>query len=163
MPAGEAKGGRPTIYSQEIADTICTRLSEGESLRSICKCEDMPAMSTVMKWLTEEDKKKFLEQYVKARDMWADAVFEELFEIADDGKNDFIETNDPENHGYRTNGEVVARSRLRVDTRKWALARMNPKKYGDKMDVTSDNKQIEGTTIIVQSAEAAKSLNELCE
>jgi hypothetical protein len=46
------------------------------------------------------------------------------------------------------NNEVVNRSKLRVDTRKWLMAKMKPKVYGDKVDVTSDGKQIKGNTIM---------------
>ena len=165
MAEAKSKMGRPTIYSRELADTICQRLSDGESLRTICKTEEMPVLSTVMKWLSEEDKQYFSEQYAKAREMWADNVFDELFEIADDGTNDYIEANDPDNPGYRANGELVARSRLRVDTRKWALARMSPKKYGDRQAVDHTNKgdKFEPTQIVVQSAEAAAALKQQCE
>jgi len=60
---------------------------------------------------------------------------DEVMEIADDGTNDWIESNDPDNPGYRFNGEHYQRSRLRVDTRKWMLAKALPKIYGDKTQV----------------------------
>ena len=123
--------GRPSKYSQDLADEICARLSEGQSLRTVCKANDMPARASVFKWLRENS--TFSDQYAKAKQESADAMFEEILDIADDGSNDWIENNDPDNPGYRTNGENIQRSRLRVDTRKWAMSKMKPKKYGDKI------------------------------
>lgn len=99
-------------------------------MRSICRDSAMPAMSTVFKWLRENQ--QFSEQYEIAMEQRAGALFEEMFEIADESSND---TSVDDNGNVRTNTEVVARSRLRVDVRKWALSKMVPKKYGDRLDV----------------------------
>jgi hypothetical protein len=61
------------------------------------------------------------------------ALAEETLDIADDGRNDWMERNDPKNQGYEFNGEHVQRSRLRVDARKWFAAKVAPKKYGEKV------------------------------
>lgn len=124
-----ANVGRPTTYTEEIACEICARMAEGESLRSICRSDDMPALSTVFLWVSKH--KEFSEQYTKAMSARADAMFEELIDIADDGRNDFMITADGDE---KFNSEHVNRSRLRIDTRKWMLARMLPKKYGDKAE-----------------------------
>lgn len=128
MPAG-----RPEIYSEELATALCALLAEGKSLRTCCKAEDMPGMSTVFKWLRTIP--EFAQQYAKAKEESADALVEEMLDIADDGRNDWVETNDPENPGYRLNGEHYQRSRLRVDTRKWAASKLKAKKYGDKVGI----------------------------
>jgi hypothetical protein len=120
-------------YSVAKAIKICNRIANGDSVRKICEDEDMPPKSTVFQWLI--DHPEFVTIYEVARDMQADACFDEVLEIADDGRNDWMATNDPDNPGYRMNGENVARSRVRIDTRKWKLARMNAKKYGDKLDL----------------------------
>jgi len=124
-------GGRPPIFSQETADKICELLIDGKSLREICRREDMPAAVTVCKWLSEPGREEFAKQYARAREMQADMIFDETLEIADNSKNDWVETNDPENPGYRLNGEHVQRSRLRIDTRKWMAGKLRPKKYGE--------------------------------
>lgn len=127
--AREAKPiGRPSLFTAELAGIICARIADGESVRKICASEDMPAMSSVFKWLTES--KEFSEQYAHAREAQADKYAEEIIEIADDGTND---TYVDENGNERTNQEVVARSRLRVDARKWYASKLAPKKYGDKI------------------------------
>lgn len=101
----------------------------GESLRSICRDDSMPARSTVHLWLAKD--KGFSDHYARACDVRAEEVFDEMFEIADDATNDFMAQG--EDGAWKVNGENVQRSRLRIDTRKWALARMNPKKYGEKI------------------------------
>lgn len=108
-------------------------MADGESLRSICRDPAMPALSSVFLWVSKYP--KFSEQYKLAMASRADAVFEEMFDIADDGSNDWMEIQDKdgENVGWKLNGEHVQRSRLRLDTRKWALSKMMPKKYGDKL------------------------------
>ena len=128
--------GRPSIFTQELADTICERLAEGESLRRVCLDPDMPARSAVLRWLAADA--AFQGQYARACEVRAEAIFDEMFDIADDGSNDWMEARDDDGGvSYRLNGEHVQRSRLRVDARKWALSKMMPKKYGDKLDLSS--------------------------
>jgi hypothetical protein len=129
--------GRPTDYTLELAARICARLSEGESLRSVCKSDDMPATSTIFLWIQRH--KEFSEQYARAKEESADALAEEILDIADDGSNDWMKRfskDDPEGAAsWMLNGEHVQRSRLRVDTRKWIASKLKPKKYGDKIGV----------------------------
>ena len=130
------KTGRPTKYKEKLGKEICKRIAEGESVRSICKSEDMPDASTIYLWLIDEDKKEFFKQYAIAKDAQAELMFDELLEIADDGTNDWIERENKDGSIYEVvNNEVVQRSRLRVDTRKWYLSKVLPKKYGDKLEL----------------------------
>lgn len=124
--------GRPSTFSQETADSICERIADGESLRNICADEAMPARSTVFKWLSEAQ--AFADQYARAREAQADAIFDDILEIADDGTNDWMVRNGQDDAGWTANGEHIQRSRLRVDARKWAASKLRPKKYGDKVD-----------------------------
>jgi hypothetical protein len=128
--------GRPTGFSQEIADRICERIADGESLRAICLDDDMPAKSSVFKWLGEHA--AFSDQYARARETQADAIFDEILDIADDGTNDWMVKNtaDGDAIGWRENGEALRRSALRVDARKWMAGKLRPKKYGEKMQHT---------------------------
>lgn len=121
---------RASEYTQEVADAICERIAEGESLRAICRDEDMPVKSTVFKWLTQQ--KVFADQYTRAREAQADALFDEILEIADDGTQDYAEGRNGETV---INNEAIGRSRLRVDTRKWMAGKLRPKVYGDKLDL----------------------------
>ena len=123
--------GRPTAYSKDIAADILARIMGGESLRSICRDEAMPARSTVHLWLAKNA--DFSDQYARACDIRAEEMFDEMFEIADDGTNDWMLRGSGEDAIEVTNHENIQRSRLRIDTRKWALSKMNPKKYGEKI------------------------------
>ena len=125
------KRGRPSKYDPEAAEEICCRLSEGESLRAICRDEHLPPATTVRTWIVD-DREGFSVQYARARDAGLDAMAEETLEIVDDGRNDWMERQG-DNPGYQLNGEHVQRSRLRVDTRKWYLSKLAPKRYGDRL------------------------------
>lgn len=131
----------------------------GKSMRTVLKADGMPVMDTVFRWLRE--KPEFSDQYVKAKAESADALVEEIIDIADSGSNDWMENNDPNNPGYRVNGEHIQRSRLRVDSRKWIASKLKPKKYGEKLDmnhgIQPDNpiaelfQQIAGTKFSVKA------------
>ena len=123
--------GRPSGYSQDIADTICERIADGQSLRTICSDPDMPRQAMVFRWLAKYD--EFSEQYARAREAQADTLADELLDIVDDGRNDWMSNNAPDNPGYKENGEAINRSRLRAETRKWIAGKLRPKKYGDKI------------------------------
>jgi replication initiation and membrane attachment protein DnaB len=112
---------RPTIYTKELTEKICDRIARGDSLRRICSDDNMPVRKTVHLWLLDTEKKEFLHQYETACNIRAENMFDEIEDIAD---------NDGE----------VQRDRLRVDTRKWYLSKVLPKKFGDKMDLTTDGK-----------------------
>lgn len=119
------------VYDKAIFDVICKRMSAGESLRAICKDDGMPAPSTVRLWVLQDQ--EYAERYARARsdlyEHWAD----EILDIADDGKNDFMER-EKEAGRVETvpDHEHINRSRLRVDSRKWLLSKLVPKQYGDK-------------------------------
>ena len=126
--ATKAKTGRPSDYLPEVAADICSLLADGESLRKVCKRTGMPNKATVFRWLAQHD--EFRDQYAKATETRADAIFEEMFDIADNVAEETA---------------AVGKARLRIDTRKWALARMNPKKYGDKVSQEIDHKSSDGS------------------
>jgi hypothetical protein len=119
--------GRPSDYSQDTADAICERIAEGESLRSICRDESMPSLSSVFKWLSAQP--EFADQYARGREAQADTLADEIVDIADDGKRDYVDAD-----GVRTvDHDHIARARLRVDARKWIASKLKPKKYGERI------------------------------
>lgn len=135
MSENAEKKKRQLEFDQAIADEICERIADGESLRGICEDDHIPASSTIFKWLSRVD--AFAEQYAHAREAQADALFDEILSIADDGRNDWMEKKDEDgnNIGWRENGEAMRRSQLRVDARKWMAGKLRPKKYGDKQEI----------------------------
>lgn len=142
---------RASTYTDETAETICARMTEGESLRAICRDQAMPSYRTAFNWLAiNED---FRERYELAMQIRSQAIFEDMLDIADDGRNDWMQKRnaDGEAIGWVENGENARRSSIRLDARKWVLARMAPKKYGDKLDLnhsgavsTSDELDLSG-------------------
>ena len=118
MPAG-----RPTDYSQEIADQICERIADGESLRKICAEDDMPNKATVFRWLAAHE--AFSDQYAHARDSQADTLFDDVLAIAD--QYDTL--------SEALNPDLIQRAKLRIDARKWMAGKLRPKKYGDKLEL----------------------------
>lgn len=130
--------GRPSTFTQEIADAICARLAAGEPLRAICRDEGMPPARTVFDWLSGNE--AFSQQYALAREQGLDALAEQCLEIADNEQHDWELTK----KGPVVNDVAIGRARLQVDTRKWLLAKMAPKKYGERIDVgNADGKPFE--------------------
>ncbi len=122
--------GRPSIYSDELANDICTRLGLGQSLRKICLDEDMPSLRSVMGWLTT--KPDFLQQYTRAREIQAETQFDELIDIVDQPPElNYVTDKNGELVEVKFDSSYVQWMKLRVDTRKWTAARMAPKKYGE--------------------------------
>ncbi|MFI8608518.1 hypothetical protein ACIGFL_09355 [Pseudomonas sp. NPDC077649] len=140
------KPGRPSSYTEAIGIALCAAIAEGMSLRSACALPGMPDVSTVIRWLADEERAEFCAQYARAREDRADLLAEEILQIADDGRND---TQVDEDGNVFIDHDVIARSRLRVDARKWLASKMAPKKYGDK--ITAEHTGANGGAIQVAS------------
>lgn len=115
------KIGRPTKRTEETVTAICERLASGETLSSICKDPDMPAAGTVIRWTVEDI--TFRELYARAREAQAEVLVDEIIRIADEADDAQL-------------------GRLKVDARKWVASKIMPKKYGDKIDVTSGGEKM---------------------
>lgn len=152
--------GRPSTFNQETADEICSRIVDGRSLRSIAADEDMPSVATIIKWL--RDFPRFTAQYARAKEEQADVLAEEILDISDDGRNDWMERLIGEDIpvGWTLNGEHIQRSKLRVDSRKWIAAKLKPKKYGDfqRHEVDASVTTFEGADLSVLSADELETL-----
>jgi len=124
--------GRPSDFTQETADLICARMADGQSLREICRDDAMPGQRTVFQWLQKHA--EFAQQYARAREQLLEHWADEIVEIADDGTNDWIERERSDGSRSTTvDADHINRSRLRIDTRKWLMSKLGPKKYGDKL------------------------------
>lgn len=104
--------GRPSSFTQRVADLICERLIEGESLRQICKDPEMPAKLTVIRW--KNDIASFRAQYARAREEQGDTFAELGLEAA-------------------TQADDWVKARLAFDAYKWAASKLKPGTYGDKI------------------------------
>ena len=123
--------GRPTLYTNDLADLICAGIAKGISLVRICEADDMPEVRSIYRWRREHE--SFSQNYTRAREDQADFHAEEILEISDNGSNDWMAEHDPDNPGYKLNGEHLQRSKLRVDTRKWIASKFKPNTYADKI------------------------------
>jgi hypothetical protein len=126
------KGRSPYVtYGPEIADRVRELMIEGRSLREICTVAGMPGRRTVFHWL--RDHPEFRERYEIARLMQVEWWAHEIIEIADDASGDFIITKDGER---AVDHDHINRARLRIEARKWLMAKLHPQRYGDR--VTAD-------------------------
>ncbi|KAA0697426.1 terminase small subunit protein [Neorhizobium sp. P12A] len=131
--------GRPVEYSVEIADKICELLSDGEkSLRSICAMDGMPSKSTVFRWLSAYD--DFRDQYARAREAQADAIFDDILDIADTPMLGEKTKVDKDGNIETTTGDMIEHRKLQIDARKWMAGKLRPKVYGDKLDIDLNGK-----------------------
>lgn len=139
--------GRPTMYSLALGKKICRAISvTTDSMTAICsRNADFPVRETIWEWRL--DHPDFANMYDIAKRAQADLLVEEIKDIADDSARD---------NKHNANGDIVcdsewvARSRLRVDTRKWIACKLLPKVYGDlaKLELLQDrneelNKELE--------------------
>lgn len=123
--------GRPTKYTPELAGKICKQIALGNSLRAVCRAEGMPDMSTIYDWFPLYE--NFTKQYEKACKDRAESHHEDLNEINEEAIQ-YAKTND-----FNVQAVMTA-YKMKSDNMKWSMSKMVPKKYGDKMDVTSDGK-----------------------
>jgi hypothetical protein len=143
QPSPPGRRGRPSEFSDQIADVICVRIADGEGLRSICQDKAMPDRSTVFRWLAQ--KREFRDQYARAREAQADLLFDEILEIADNADGDIMVVKQQDGStATRVNHENIHRAKLRVDARKWVVAKLQPKKYGDHHTLLAPNVDEDG-------------------
>ena len=122
------KGGRPSTFSPDMCERICSKIAEGMSLRKICSENGMPTVGTVCLWLAKD--KQFSEQYARAREAQAETMADEILDIADE-----IPPMNPTTGAYDSG--AVNHKRLQIEARKWVASKLKPKKYGDRLDLSS--------------------------
>jgi len=156
--------GRPSEFTQEAADAICELLAQGMSLRRVVehgwdeldkdtrdKLSELnatwPSIATVFKWM--RDHPDFLKQYARAKEESADAMAEEILSIADSAKDVIMGVD-------KSDGARIQAVKLEIDTRKFLMSKMKPKKYGDKLDLTSGGDKIETQPLVISAIKARK-------
>lgn len=110
-----------TTYTPEAAAKFCALIADGASVCTACKKPGMPSKATVFKWLGEHT--EFVKMYEVATDERADTHVEEIVDIADNCKTDKAS---------------IQKARLRIYARESAAARMKPRKYGAKVQLTGE-------------------------
>ena len=125
---------------ETIFKTIFEIIESGKSLRYALK-EVSLSSSTFFIWIDEDVEKS--KQYARVTELRAEALLDEMFDIVDETSQDTITTDKGQEI---PNGEWMQRSRLRYDARKWLVSKLNPKKYGDKIQ-TEHSGEITSTII----------------
>jgi hypothetical protein len=123
MPRGGRNGSQP-VYTEELAEEILERIADGESLSEICREAHMPTHWAVLLWVSEDRPPGFAHQYARAREAGCYKMAEEIIAISDAdymGPDGFVDN------------AAIQQARLKSDNRKWALSKMLPKTYGDKV------------------------------
>jgi len=145
--------GAPSTFTQHIADVICIRIAEGESLREIVKIEGMPDRSTVYRWLLEQP--VFCDQYARAREEQADTLADEIIAIADESP-ETAEVRDKEGTvlDIKIDSGYVAYQKQRIEARKWTAMKLKPKKYGERIALAGDK----DSPVLIEAQVEAKTL-----
>ena len=131
-----AKRGRPTIYTKEKADEICSFVARGMPMRRICEIEGMPVIASVFSWLREYP--EFLEQYALAKEEATFAMHETLDDIGDMA----IDAIRNEDVDPKSSNALVSAYKLKADNLRWTMSKLRPKRYGDKIDHTTNGKDL---------------------
>lgn len=135
------KPDRPGKYTTAIVDEFCLRIALGNSLRTVCRDNDMPTARTIFRWLNavkadgSPKYSRLCQQYTRACEERSEAFAEDILDIADDGTNDWMEIHRGNSRSWVVNGEAIGRSKLRVETRMALMAKLKPKKYGNRVEI----------------------------
>jgi hypothetical protein len=135
MPKAPNKAtGRPSAYSEELADHICNQLLEGRSMRHICENDEgMPHRSTVLRWMSENE--AFATKCARARMLQADIMDDRILEVAD-----------------ACTPDTAQADRVKIAAYQWRASKLAPKKYGDRTELELGGKGPAGeitTTLLV--------------
>jgi hypothetical protein len=129
------KIGRPSKYTPELAAEICQRLSNGEPLRQICRDDHMPAWQKIYEWMARDE--ELSGAIAQAREQGFEALAEEALMIADTPV--FGQKQVMTDQGTATTVEdMLGHRKLQIETRLKLLAKWNPKKYGDRVQLAGD-------------------------
>lgn len=126
---------------EEIIVSICDNVIEEKISFNEAVKNSKISLVSFYKWIANNEELQILYNY--AREVRSDVLFEQIIEIADTTEEGVIIETDDHGRTKEKKGDMTQHRRLKIDSRKWVVSRMNPKKYGDKLDVTSDNKQLE--------------------
>jgi hypothetical protein len=131
------KPGRPPeqpdpIIVQEILDWI----EDGRTLREYCRQADKPTFKTVYRWMEKDE--EFKTRFVRARDVGEDAIAQDTLHLIDQQPDRIVS----ESGISKIDPGWVQYQRNRVEQRMKLLAVWNPRKYGAKVDLTTEGKQV---------------------
>jgi hypothetical protein len=156
-PTERKPTGAPSPFGPEEQTAILLWISSGKSLRSYCEEDGAPHITTVLRWVAADS--VFREQYTAAMKIREEVLFDDLTHIADTPLEgvQVVEDNGPNGVSIKTTKADMTKHReMQINTRKWVLSRMNPKKYGDKIQVAGhDGGALKSVTATMTPQEAA--------
>ena len=133
---------RKKNYSRDqkeaILHSIFDNISKGMSLRKACKNSGIPRI-TFYNWVDEDQKE--IDRYTRAKEQGIEARFESIEE-------DYNEEPQRDPETGKIDSAWVQLQRLKIDSKKWELSKLAPKKYGDKIDVTSKGESIQAPSVV---------------
>jgi hypothetical protein len=140
---GRARIDRHTLYTAVLADWILDQLGDGRTLADVCRDPGMPARATVQLWVNQ-DREGFNERYKTARDSGYHAMAEQMIDIADDARGDWVVLHKPDGTTETLiNPQHIHRCKLRINTRRWLLSKVLPRHYGDRLDPAAQQNTFE--------------------
>ena len=111
----------------DLAKKVLEGMHGGRSCFKACQAAGVPH-STFIGWVNVDP--ELADRYTRAREDLIERMAQEVLELSDvdvglqpDGKKDWA---------------AVQKHKLQVDTRKWLLSKLAPKKFGDKLELTGD-------------------------
>lgn len=121
--------------AEQVIELIC---EQSISMRKACDEIGISPWS----FLRAVDNEQLAQQYAHAMEARADNLFDEMLEISDETEEGTVIETDTHGNTKEKKGDMTAHRKLRIDTRKWVVSRMNPKKYGDRVEqvITSGKK-----------------------
>lgn len=146
-----------TIYTPELSASICEQIATStNSMKAICANLGL-SIYTILCWLSESHpnyREDFAQDYARAKEMQADMLAERVLEVASTVRVGEKTKTDKDGNEEITTGDMVDRSRLEVDALKWTAAHLRPRKYGDKLDLTSNGDKLSTSVIILPAKDA---------
>lgn len=138
----KSKGGAPSKYTEELGREIASRISEGQSLSSICKMPHMPDITTIYEWIGKQPTFSLI--YARAREQAAHTLFDQMIDIADDSSADLLEDGTP-------NNAAIARARLQIDTRARVAGKLAPRVYGERIEALASTVNVTNNNLTIDS------------
>lgn len=120
MPAG-----RPTDYTPELGERICNAIASSvHGLERICEENpEFPAWKTIYNWKFKHS--EFLQKYMQARESQSHNLMDHMLNVAYDNSDD--------------NLTKINRAKVIIDVLKITSARFNPRHFGEKREIKSEN------------------------
>lgn len=135
-----------TDQKEAILQGIFLKIADGSSARQAI-IESEISNAAFFEWLLKDTSKQYAESYARACEIRAEKLTDEILQIADEANADIVGVDEKTGKPI-VNGEAINRSRLKVDARKWLAGKLAPKKYGDKIDVTSKGESIQAPSVV---------------